>query len=362
MTNHLHQARVLVTGASGFLGSWLTEFLLEQGAIVTALLADWNPESYFVRSGIFHRTKNVVGSITDFEFLNSVIREQKIQVVFHLAAISVEGLAFKDPRLAFEINIRGTYNVLEACRVNADQIQQVIVASSDKAYGDSPILPYTEDLPTVGKNPYDVSKSCADMIARSYHHSYGLPVAVGRFGNIYGGGDLNWCRLMPNTIRQLYNHRPPLVKMPSQGSFKRDFLYVKDAVSSYIAMFEGLTRKEVQGEAFNFAMGGSWTVMEIVQMIQRLMVCEDIQPRVVAQTHGEIFHQHVSTVKAEQMLGWTPSYSLEAGLTETIQWYTDFLQSTALQSAQKAIASDVDHISTLPTLARKVGLASTGSK
>lgn len=178
MSNHLHQTRVLVTGASEFMGSWLTELLIAKGAIVTTLLADWNPESYFVRSGIFHRTKNVVGSITDFDCLNQLIRNQKIQAVFHLAAISVEGLAFKDPCLAFEINVRGTYNVLEACRVNADQIQQVIVASSDKAYGDSPILPYTEELPTIGRNPYDVSKSCADMIARSYYHSYGLPVAV----------------------------------------------------------------------------------------------------------------------------------------------------------------------------------------
>jgi CDP-glucose 4,6-dehydratase len=330
MMNTLNQTRVLVTGASGFIGSWLTEYLLDQGAIVTALMADWNPDTYFVRSGLFHRTKNVVGSITDFDCLNNLMRDQKIQAVFHLAAISVEGLAFKNPRLAFDINIRGTYNVLEACRVNADHIQQVIVASSDKAYGDSPILPYTEDLPTIGKNPYDVSKSCADMIARSYHHSYGLPVAIGRFGNIYGGGDLNWTRLMPNTIKQLLKREAPLVKMPIEGSFKRDFLYVQDAVSTYISMFEGLSRKEVQGEAFNFAMGGSWTVLEIVEKVQKIMGCEDIKPKIVSQTHGEIFHQHVSTEKAESVLGWTPKYSLEAGLAETVEWYTNFLQPAAV--------------------------------
>lgn len=338
--SNLNQARVLVTGASGFMGSWLTQYLLEQGATVTTLLADWNPDSYFVRSGIVHRTKNVVGSIEDFDLLEKVIGEHKIDTVFHLAAISVEGLAFENPRLAFEINIRGTYNVLEACRVHSDLVQRVVVASSDKAYGDSPILPYTEDLPTIGKNPYDVSKSCADMIARSYHHSYGLPVAVGRFGNIYGGGDLNWSRLMPNTVRRLLNNDPPLVKMPIQGSFKRDFLYVRDGVNAYISMFEGLARREVQGEAFNFAMGGSWTVMEIVQKIQKLMGREDIQPHIVKQSHGEIFHQHVSTEKAKQLLNWTPRYSFDQGLTETVDWYVDFLSpSVQIEPSAEALAT-----------------------
>ena len=329
----LRDRQVLVTGASGFMGSWLTEYLLEQGATVTTLLADWNSDSYFVRSGMIHQVTNVVGSIEDYDLLEKVIGDQGINTVFHLAAVSVEGRAFEKPRQSFDINIRGTYNVLEACRLHSDLVQRVVVASSDKAYGDSPVLPYTEDLPTLGRHPYDVSKSCADLIAQSYHHSYGLPVAIGRFGNIYGGGDLNWTRLIPNTIRRLLRDEPPLVRMPAQGSFMRDFLYIKDGVNAYISMLEGLESPEVHGEAFNFAVGGSWTVLEVVKKIQQLMNCEDIEPLILNQDHGEIWHQQVSTEKAQRILGWTPRYSFDAGLTETVEWYLDFLSSPSVLSS-----------------------------
>lgn len=337
----LHNHKILVTGASGFMGSWLTQHLVDQGAQVITILADWNPSSLFVRHGIINRVKNIIGSIEDFDLLEQVIRENKIDTVFHLAAISVEGWAFSHPRKSFEINIRGTYNVLEACRLNADIVSKVIVASSDKAYGDSPILPYTEGLPMQGKHPYEVSKSCADLIARSYYHSYGLPVAVGRFGNIYGGGDLNWSRLIPGSIMRLLNNNSPIVREPKQGSFQRDFLYVKDGVNSYMSMFEGLSRPEVQGEAFNFAMGGTWTVMEIVNKLQKIMNCEHIQPVIEPQDHGEIWHQHVSVAKAQEMLGWTPQYSLDQGLMETIEWYTEFLSSpkTTKYSHTKSIVA-----------------------
>jgi len=341
MNNNLRERRVLVTGASGFMGSWLSKYLLEQEATVVTILADWNPKSYFVQSGIFHRVQNVIGSIEDYNLLEKVIGDYGIDTVFHLAAVSVEGLAFEKPRLAFEINVRGTYNVLEACRVHSDLVQRVIVASSDKAYGDSPILPYTENLPTIGKNPYDASKSCADMIARSYHHSYKLPVAIGRFGNIYGGGDLNLNRLIPNTIRRLLKNEPPLVRMPAQGSFMRDFLYVKDAVNTYISMFEGLANPDVHGEAFNFAMGGSWTVLEIVQKIQQIMNRHDIEPMLVPQSHGEIWHQHVCTQKAQNILGWTPRYSFEEGLRETVEWYLEFFSSPALANGRTPLIAGV---------------------
>ncbi|BAZ32832.1 NAD-dependent epimerase/dehydratase [Cylindrospermum sp. NIES-4074] len=339
MSHTLCDRRVLITGASGFMGSWLTKYLLEQGAIVTTILADWNPNSYFVHSGVIYQVKNIVGSIEDYSLLEKVISDHNINTVFHLAAISVEGLAFEKPRQAFEINIRGTYNILEACRVHSDLVQRVVVASSDKAYGDSPILPYTEDLPTVGKNPYDVSKSCGDMIARSYHNSYGLPVVIGRFGNIYGGGDLNLNRLIPNTIRCLLQNQPPIIRVPIQGSFMRDFLYVQDAVNAYIAMFEGLENPKVHGEAFNFAMGGSWKVLEIVQKIQHLMNREDIEPVVIPQSHGEILHQHVSIEKAQKILGWTPRYSFNEGLRETIEWYTEFLGSPSVANGQNSLVA-----------------------
>lgn len=329
--------RVLVTGASGFMGSWLTECLLEQGATVTTILADWNPDSHFVRSGIVHRVNNVVGSIEDYDLLEKVIGDRGIDTVFHLAAVSVEGLAFEKPRLAFEINIRGTYNILEACRVRSDLVRRVIVASSDKAYGDSPVLPYTEDMPTLGRHPYDVSKSCADLIARSYYHSYGLPVAVGRFGNIYGGGDLNWSRLIPNTIRRLLSNESPLIRMPDKGNFMRDFLYVKDAAHAYIAMFEGLARPEVHGEAFNFAMGGSWTVLEVVQKLQQLMNCEHIETVIMNQSHGEIWHQQVSAEKAQKMLGWSPRYSFDKGLAETIEWYLEYLSPSMVGNIPSSV-------------------------
>lgn len=321
----LRKNRILVTGASGFTGSWLTEYLLNSGATITTLLADWNPDSYFVSSGIVYRVKNVIGSIEDYNLLEKVICECGIDTVFHLAAVSVQNLAFKEPRQSFEINIRGTYNLLEACRVHSDLVKRVIIASSDKVYGDSDVLPYTEDLPIHGKNPYDVSKSCADLIAQSYYHSYNLPIVVGRFGNIYGGGDLNWSRLIPNTIRCLVNHERPLVRIPDQGSFRRDFLYVKDLVYAYMAMFEGLARPEIHGQAFNFGTGSCWTVLEIVRKIQKQMNLELIEPIIVPQSNGEILHQQVSAEKAKKELGWDANYSLDEGLAETIDWYRQIL-------------------------------------
>jgi CDP-glucose 4,6-dehydratase len=328
MDKALHAHRVLITGTSGFMGSWLAEHLLQRGAFVVNLLSHWEPQGHFVRSGLVHRVKNVVGNVEDYPTLERLIAEHEVDTVFHLAAISVEGLAFSSPHLALEVNVRGTYNVLEACRKNARTVRRVIVASSDKAYGDSPVLPYTEELPLQGRHPYDVSKSCADLIAHAYAHSYGLPVAIGRFGNIYGGGDLNWSRLIPNTIRRLLAGEPPIVRSPPRGDFMRDFLYVRDAVQAYMAMFHGLDAGVARGQAFNFAMGGSWTVLEVVKRLQRLLHREELEPLLIPATHGEILHQHLSAEKARQLLGWAPLYSLEEGLEETVAWYGQHLMET----------------------------------
>ena len=315
--------RILVTGASGFTGGWLTEHLLDAGAAVTTLLHDVDPQSRFVTRGLERRVAKVYGSILDYEGLVRIIAGRGIDTVFHLAAMSIRETAHARPRESFELNVRGTCNVLDACRVNADRVRRVIVASSDKVYGDHDLLPYTEEVAVQGMNPYDASKSCADLIARSYFHSYGLPVSVGRFGNVYGGGDLNGSRLIPNTIGRLMRGEAPRIRVPARGVFKRDFLYVKDLIGAYMAMFEGLARPEVGAQAFNFGTGAPYTVMEVVERIQRIMGLQRIEPLVEPSGGGEILQQQLSFDRARRVLGWTPRYSLDDGLAETVAWYRD---------------------------------------
>lgn len=319
---------VLVTGASGFMGTWLTRRLVDAGTNVVTLLSHYDPDSFYVSSGLINRVTNIPGSLTDFASLDRILRDHHVDTVLHLAAIAVEGHVFSDPLLGFETNIRGTYHVLEACRRNADTVRSVVVASSDKAYGDSPILPYTEDMPLAGRNPYDCSKSCADLLAKSYHHSFGLPVAVGRFGNIYGGGDLNFSRLIPGNIRRIRANESPFIKVPVQGEFMRDFLYVEDAVDSYLAMAAALDRPEVGGEAFNFALGEHFTPTQVVRELQKLMSKTDLPLNIVRQDHSEIFHQHVSADKARRVLGWKPQHTFSQGLQKTLDWYLDYLANS----------------------------------
>jgi CDP-glucose 4,6-dehydratase len=316
---------ILLTGASGFTGSWLAEHLLDAGAHVATILADANPDGIFVRTGLIRRVRCVEGSILDFDLVVRTIAECEIDTVFHLAAVSVERKAFESPRVSFEVNIRGTYHVLEACRLNMKLVKKVVVASSDKVYGDNPCLPYREEMPVQGMNPYDASKACGDLIARSYHQSYNLPVTVARFANIYGGGDLNWSRLVPNTIRCLLQDERPLVRTPPEGVYKRDFLYIKDQIRAYIALFKAMDRPEVWGQAYNFGSGHGIGVPEMVARIQRLMHRENVVPSVVPAEHREILHQQLQSEKANKEVGWFPTYSIDEGLIETIQWYTEFL-------------------------------------
>lgn len=345
VTNPLSNNRILVTGASGFTGSWLTEHLLEQGATVITFLLEPAPESVFVQRRLIDRVRNVRASILDFPLLVRTIKSQGIDTVFHLAGVSVENSVYERPRESFEANIRGTYNVLDACRENAKTVERVIVASSDKVYGDSPTLPYHEGLPVQGMNPYDVSKSCADMLARCYYQSYGLPVAVARFANIYGGGDLNWTRLIPNTIRQLLRGERPLLRSPPAGEYKRDFLYIADQVRAYMALFEGLARDDgVRGEAFNFGMGDCFSVREVIKKIARLMgiEIERAEPLVQTAGHREILHQQLSCEKASNLLGWKPECSIDDGLAETIAWYTDFLDTPRVSTSSYTDQSPPD--------------------
>jgi CDP-glucose 4,6-dehydratase len=320
--------RVLVTGAAGMIGSWLVKELLERGAKVTCLVLDVPPQSEFHRSGDDRRCILAQGALEDYGTLLRVIAEHQIEAVFHLAARTIVTTANKTPLETFESNVRGTYNLLEACRLLPSHVKGVIVASSDKAYGDHDSLPYTEETPLQGRHPYDVSKSAADLIAQSYFHTYHLPVTIARCGNVYGGGDLNWDRIVPGSIRALLRDERPVIR--SDGKFTRDYVYVKDIAAAYIRLAECLedpaTRGEVRGGAFNFSSEQPLTVVELVAAIRRLMRREHIKPDIQNTAWGEIRDQYLSSAKAARVLGWRPAYSLDQGLRETIEWYEAWRQ------------------------------------
>jgi len=316
--------QVFVTGATGIVGSWLCSELLDRGAHVVALVKDADPQSELIRSGNIARLTVVNGILEDYQTIERAIDEHEIQTVFHLGAQAIVGAALLSPLPTFETNIRGTYNLLEACRVHAGRVTGIVVASSDKAYGDHDTLPYTEDSPLIGRHPYDVSKSCADLIAQAYHCTYDLPVGIARCGNIYGGGDLNWSRLVPTTVRAYFDGRSPAIR--SDGSPVRDYIYVKDAVSGYIRLAEGLEHDQIKGQAFNFGNEAPVTVLELVSEIQVLMESQHLETEILGIAEAEIHSQYLSTAKAREMLNWEPGNDLRSGLVETIAWYRDFLE------------------------------------
>ena len=313
---------VLVTGATGMVGSWLVKDLLAREARVVTLVLDADPQSELLRSGDLARTTVVNGALEDFRALERALHVHEVEVVFHLGAQTLVGAARRAPLGTFEANIRGTYQLLEACRLSS-LVRAVVLASSDKAYGEVGRLPYTEAMPVAGRHPYDVSKSCADLLGQAYHHTYDLPVAIARCGNIYGGGDLNWSRIVPGTIRGLLRRQRPVLR--SDGSYVRDYLYVKDATAAYLQLAERMDDAGVRGEAFNFGTEAPLTVLEVVVALQKRMDCTDIVPDIQATTRGEIRQQWLSAAKARQVLQWRPAFELERGLAETIEWYRGFL-------------------------------------
>jgi CDP-glucose 4,6-dehydratase len=323
--------RVFVTGATGIVGSWLVKRLLREGAYVVALVRDWDPQTELVRSGDILRTNVVNGRLEDYETLERAINEHEIDTVFHLGAQPIVTTALRSPRPTFEANIRGSYNLLEACRIHRALVARVVIASSDKAYGDAPVLPYTEDMPANGRHPYDVSKSCTDLLAMSYAHTYDSPVAVARCGNIYGGGDLNWSRIVPGTIRSLCLGERPIIR--SNGLFTRDYIFVDDVVDGYLRLAEQCTGEGVRGEAFNFSPETRVPVLEITKLLGRLMDREDLEPVILDQARAEIRDQYLDSTKARTRLGWTAQHRLDAGLAETIRWYQRFFDSGAGKSA-----------------------------
>jgi CDP-glucose 4,6-dehydratase len=316
--------RVLVTGATGIVGSWLCEELVRREAYVVAFVLDDDRRSRFYSEGLDARCAIVNGDLSDFSACMRAINVHDVEVVFHLGAQTIVGAALRDPLECFESNIRGTYNLLEAARRLPGLAERFVVASSDKAYGDSPVLPYTEDMPLNGRHPYDVSKSCTDLLALTYAHTYDMRVAVARCGNIYGGGDLNWSRIVPGTIRSFLQDERPVLR--SDGSLIRDYIYVRDVVEAYLLLAEHLDRPEVAGEAFNFSPRSEVTVLQIVEEIRGLMGSA-LAPNVLNTAKMEIVKQVLDSSKAQRILDWSCRYDLTDGLRETIDWYRRFLRA-----------------------------------
>ena len=319
--SNLKGKNVFVTGATGIIGYWLTSHLRDIGAEVTVYMRDFVPKSSLIKSSIFNEANVVSGHLEDFLSIKRSLNEYEIETVFHLGAQTIVETANRSPLATFEANVRGTWNVLEACR-ESKLVKNVVVASSDKAYGTSYKLPYTEDMPLAGEHPYDVSKSCSDLIAQSYAKTFGMLIAIARCGNVFGGNDLNFNRIVPGTIKALLHNQNPIIR--SDGTFKRDYVYVKDVVDSYVVLAENLHRKEIIGQSFNFGNDKPVTVIEIVKLIQRLMHKENIKHKILNAAKGEIKDQYLNSSKARKLLNWKPKFTIEKGLRETIEWYRNF--------------------------------------
>lgn len=308
---------VAVTGATGFLGAHLVRLLHELGASVVALVRDGTPLSPLLADAWPH-VRVVVGDLVDRDVLERMLGEYEVRTVFHLAAQSQVGVANANPVSTFEANTMGTWQLLEAIRRSAS-VHETVAASTDKAYGTQPVLPYTEDMPLLAQHPYDVSKACADMIARTYAVTYGTRLAITRCGNLYGGGDTNWERLIPGTVRNLLRGDRPVLR--SAGTMVRDWLYAPDAAEAYVRIAEALARRpELSGEAFNLSTGEPATVLEVLAAIQKA-AGTDLEPDIRDTATHEIGRQHLSADKARRELGWEPRHGLVDGLAETVAWY-----------------------------------------
>jgi CDP-glucose 4,6-dehydratase len=315
--------QVFVTGGTGFLGSHLVQALVERGANVVCLVRDEVRRGHFFRLKLDDKVTLVRGQIEDYPLLERTINEHEVEAVFHLAAQAVVGTANRNPLSTWEANVRGTYNLLEACRRNAKLVDRIVIGSSDKAYGDQAMLPYTEESPLDGRFPYDCSKACTDLISRSYFESYRLPVCITRCGNLFGPGDLNWNRIIPHTIRSALRGERPVIR--SDGKYVRDYVYVGDAVESYLMMGAAIGRADVTGEAFNFSDARPMTVIEICQLTLAATGRGELEPVVLGQATHEIREQFLDSLKARTRLGWTPKYGVTEGLARTIGWYRQHL-------------------------------------
>lgn len=320
-------SRVFVTGGTGLLGSHLVKNLVDRGADVVALVRDSIPRSLFFDESpgwSLHKRVNVVhGAIEDFGLMERTINEYEVDSIFHLAAQTIVGTANRNPIATFKANIEGTWNILEAARLHQAKIKRVLIASSDKAYGNLKGEAYDESYPLNGEHPYDVSKSCADLISYTYYKSYGLPVAVTRCGNFFGPGDLNFNRIIPGTVRDVIEGRAPVIR--SDGTFIRDYIYADDGALAYLTLAELMTGegKNIKhaGEAFNFSYGLRLSVKEVVNSVLKIMGREDVKPVILNQASNEIPVQTLNSDKAMKLLNWKPSYGFDEGLRKTVAWY-----------------------------------------
>jgi CDP-glucose 4,6-dehydratase len=325
VTSFWRDRPTFVTGATGLVGGWLAKRLVESGASVVCLVRDWVPRSILLGSELATQVTVVRGDVRDQALLERVLGEYEIDTVMHLAAQTIVPIANRNPVSTFETNIGGTWSMLEACR-RSPKVKQIVYASSDKAYGESDELPYDESTPLRGRHPYDVSKSCGDLIAQSYAASYGLPVAITRCGNFFGGGDLNWNRLVPGTIRAALRGDRPVIR--SDGTLVRDYFYVDDGAAAYMLLAERLANDEgLRGEAFNFSNETQLTVRQMVQRILELMgVSAEFEMR--NDVSNEIANQSLSAKRARTKLAWRPQFTLDEGLERTIAWYRTLLSQS----------------------------------
>ena len=315
---------VFVTGATGLVGSQLCRWLVDQGTYVAALVMDDDPQSELLRSGTINEIAVVSGRLEDRDAVERGILQHETDTIFHLGAQTLVGPAHHAPRATFEANIAGTWNLLEACRQHSHLVERVVIASSDKAYGEQE-LPYTEDMPLEGRHPYEVSKSCTDLISTCYAETYGVPVTIARCGNIYGAGDLNWSRIVPGTFRSLLRGEQPILR--SDGTFLRDYIHVDDVVGSYVALAEYCHEDGVRGKGFNFSNEQPLSVMDIYKACCVAAGQPDVEPKILNKAEGEIKDQYLNAAKARDVLGWTSSVSLEDGLARTFEWYQETLRS-----------------------------------
>ncbi len=315
--------RILVTGATGLVGSAVAAELLSRGANVTALVRDVDPSSEFYRSGTAARTRVINGRLEDPADVERAIVETECQGVFHLGAQAIVTHALTSPLQTFQSNIQGTWNLLEACRRQRRQLDFVVVASTDKAYGKLEGASYRETDALNATGPYDVSKACADRLAVCYHQTFDLPVAVTRCGNIYGPGDTHWNRIVPGAILAAWRKEPLVIR--SDGQYIRDYIYLRDVVEGYLLLGERIGEPGVAGEAFNLSTGEELTVLQIARKVAEAMGGEPIEPLIENTARAEIRKQTLDAGKARRVLGWTSRYDIDSGLAETVPWYRDYL-------------------------------------